>query len=75
MLCYEHFSVEMDEMNNGMHQTTRDSDFESARNIVHEIYMHREEVLLLLTKSQGSSMEEHARQYSGSDGCTQCIYM
>lgn len=54
----EHFSVEVDEMNNGMASDhNEDSDFESARNIVHEIYMHREEVLLVLTKSQGSSME------------------
>lgn len=45
-------------MNNGMASDhNEDSDFESARNIVHEIYMHREEVLLVLTKSQGSSME------------------
>ena len=54
----EHFSVEVDEMNNGKASDhNEDSDFESARNIVHEIYMHREEVLLVLTKSQGSSME------------------
>ena len=54
----EHFSVEVNEMNNGMASDhNEDSDFESARNIVHEIYMHREEVLLVLTKSQGSSME------------------
>lgn len=57
-LLTEHFSVEVNEMNNGMASDhNEDSDFESARNIVHEIYMHREEVLLVLTKSQGSSME------------------
>ena len=47
-LLTEHFSVEVDEMNNGMASDhNEDSDFESARNIVHELYMHREEVFQL----------------------------
>ena len=54
----EHFSFEVDEMNSGKASEHNDgSDFESARNIVHELYKHRDEVLLVLTKSQGSSME------------------
>ena len=51
----EHFSFEVDEMNSGKASEHNDgSDFESARN---ELYKHRDEVLLVLTKSQGSSME------------------
>ncbi|MDD7669361.1 MAG: TetR/AcrR family transcriptional regulator [Agathobacter sp.] len=54
----EHFSFEVQEMKSGK-ATEHDesSDFESMAQIVHELYTYRDEVLLVLTKSQGSSME------------------
>ena len=54
----EHFSFEVQEMKSGR-ATEHDerSDFESMAQIVHELYTYRDEVLLVLTKSQGSSME------------------
>lgn len=39
------------------------SDFESAARIVHELYQYRDEVLLILTRSQGSSMESIPDQF------------
>lgn len=39
------------------------SDFESAARIVHELYQYRDEVLLILTRSQGSSMESMPDQF------------
>ena len=33
------------------------SDFEAVAQVVHELYTYRDEVLLVLTKAQGSSME------------------
>ena len=54
----EHFSFEVDEMNSGrVAEHDEGSDFDSTVNIVHELYKHRDEVLLVLTRSQGSSME------------------
>lgn len=37
------------------------SDFEAVAQIVHELYTYRDEVLLVLTKAQGSSMEHMPR--------------
>ena len=58
VIIREHFSFEVQEMVSGK-ATEHDesSDFESVAQIVHELYNYREEVLLVLTKSQGSSME------------------
>lgn len=58
VIIREHFSFEVQEMVSGK-ATEHDesSDFESVARIVHELYTYREEVLLVLTKSQGSSME------------------
>ena len=54
----EHFSFEVDEMESGRAKEHDDnSDFESMVQIVHELYTYRDEVLLVLTKAQGSSME------------------
>lgn len=60
----EHLSFEAEEMNTGK-TTEHDegSDFESAVRIVHELYQYRDEVLLILTKSQGSSMESIPDQF------------
>ena len=54
----EHFSFEVQEMKSSK-ATEHDesSDVESMAQIVHELYTYRDEVLLVLTKSQGSSME------------------
>ena len=58
VLMQEHFSFEEEEMG-GTQDVSHDenSDFESVSLIVHELYTYRDEVLLVLTKSQGSSME------------------
>lgn len=58
VLMKEHFAVEKEEMSG--HQVVSHnerSDFESMARIVHELYTYRDEVLLVLTRSQGSSME------------------
>lgn len=54
----EHFSFEVEEMNSGK-ATEHDerSDFAAIAQLVHELYTYRDEVLLVLTKAQGSSME------------------
>ena len=58
VIIREHFSFEVQEMKSGR-ATEHDerSDFESMAQIVHELYTYRDEVLLVLMKSQGSSME------------------
>lgn len=58
VLMQEHFAVEKEEMS-GQQDVSHDerSDFESMARIVHELYTYRDEVLLVLTRSQGSSME------------------
>ena len=58
VIIREHFSFEVQEMKSGR-ATEHDerSDFESMAQIVHELYTYRDEVLLVLTKSQRSSME------------------
>ncbi len=54
----EHFSYEVNEMESGKATEHDDSsDFEAVAQIVHELYTYRDEVLLVLTKAQGSSME------------------
>lgn len=50
------------------------SDFEAVAQVVHELYTYRDEVLLVLTKAQGSSME-HMPPAGRPDGCTQCFYL
>lgn len=45
-------------MENGKAKEHDDSsDFEAVAQVVHELYTYRDEVLLVLTKAQGSSME------------------
>ena len=54
----EHFSFEVREMESGKAKEHDDSsDFEAVAQVVHELYTYRDEVLLVLTKAQGSSME------------------
>lgn len=54
----EHFAFEVEEMKAPQGAAHDDSsDFESMEQIVHELYTYRDEVLLVLTKAQGSSME------------------
>ena len=56
----EHFSFEVREMESGKAKEHDDSsDFEAVAQVVHELYTYRDEVLLVLTKAQGSSMDEH----------------
>jgi len=58
VIIREHLSFEEEEMLQEQGATHDDSsDYESMAQIVHELYTHREEALLVLTKSQGSSME------------------
>ena len=58
VIIREHLSFEEEEMLQEQGTTHDDSsDYESMAQIVHELYTHREEALLVLTKSQGSSME------------------
>lgn len=53
----EHFAEEEEEMAAAQVSHDDSSDFASTIRIVHELYAYRDEVLLVLTKSQGSSME------------------
>ena len=49
---------EVREMESGKAKEHDDSsDFEAVAQVVHELYTYRDEVLLVLTKAQGSSME------------------
>lgn len=38
-------------------------DFETARLIIHQMYLHREDMLLILTKSQGTKLENIADRF------------
>ena len=40
-----------------------DNHFEEARRVIHQMYLHREDVLLVLTKSQGTRFENIADQF------------
>lgn len=54
----EYYSHEVKEADRGYENEHDDSlDFECTKKLVHEIYKHRDEVLMVLTKSQGSTME------------------
>ncbi len=54
----EHYSHEVKEADRGYENEHDYSlDFECTKKLVHEIYKHRDEVLMVLTKSQGSTME------------------
>lgn len=57
-IMQEHFQSEKDGAQKGMLLNEDYSqDVNTALRIVHELYQHREEFLLLLTKAQGSSLE------------------
>ena len=54
----EHYSHEVKEADTGYENEHDNSlDLECTKQLVHEIYKYRDEVLLVLTKSQGSTME------------------
>lgn len=58
LIIKEHYREEVKEMESGRAmQHDEDSDFEAMALIVRELYKYRDEVLLVLTKSQGSTME------------------
>lgn len=38
-------------------------DFEESAKVIHQMYLHRDEVLLILTKSQGSGLENIVDQF------------
>ena len=58
LIIKEHYREEVEEMESGRAmQHDEDSDFEAMALIVRELYKYRDEVLLVLTKSQGSTME------------------
>ncbi len=62
-----HFQEERDMIGNGMLLTPvsaeESKDFEDSRMIIHQMYLRREDVLLVLTKSQGSKLENIADQF------------
>lgn len=58
LIIKEHYREEVEEMERGRAmQHDEESDFEAMALIVRELYKYRDEVLLVLTKSQGSTME------------------
>ena len=67
MLMQTHFQEEgslmMDESLLTLDEKAHDKDFEVARMVIHQMYLHREDVLLILTKSQGTKYENIADQF------------
>lgn len=66
-LMQSHFREESDMIGEGMILTPPDKDvredFDVAKTIIHQMYLQREDVLLLLTKSQGTKYEAIADQF------------
>lgn len=62
-----HFQDEWDMLGAGRVMTlpegTESEHFETAREIIHQMYLHRDDVLLVLTKSQGTRYENIADQF------------
>lgn len=57
-IMYSHYEMENSEVEKGS-LLTHDSwdDLETVTQIIHQVFEYKEEILLLLTKAQGSSME------------------
>lgn len=62
-----HFQDERDMIDNGMLLTPASAesgnDFEVVEMIIHQMYLHRDDVLLVLTKSQGTDLENIADRF------------
>lgn len=59
-IMQSHYSAEADWAADGMDLNSisgRTEDLEDSKRIIHQMYLRREDILLVLTKSQGSSME------------------
>lgn len=66
-LMQKHYQDEVQMGNKGMSAmemlAEHNQDFEAATLFIHQMYLHRDEVLLLLTKSQGSGLENIADKF------------
>lgn len=62
-----HFQDERDMLENGMRPTPipggSGNDLEVMQMIIHHMYLHRDDVLLVLTKSQGTALENIADKF------------
>lgn len=57
-IMQEHYSIEVNMSKLEPIEGTRETeDLDAALSIIHQMYLKREDILLVLTKSQGSSME------------------
>lgn len=66
-IMQKHYLAELQTFSSGMPDGTileeHNQDMEESAMIIHQMYLHREDVLLVLTKSQGSSMENIADKF------------
>ena len=62
-----HFQEESAMLGDGMLLTPEDADarqdYEDAKMVIHQMYLHRDEILLVLTKSQGTRYENIADRF------------
>lgn len=66
-IMQKHYQDEMQMGDEGMSPaemlTEHNQDFEESAMVIHQMYLHRDEVLLILTKSQGSGLENIADKF------------
>ena len=66
-IMQKHFQNESEMLGNGQLLTPvsgeESRDFEDSKMIIHQMYLHRDDVLLVLTKSQGSGLENIADKF------------
>ena len=66
-IMQEHYRDEADMLVNGMLHTLPQEDeeehLETARMVIHQMYLHRNDILLVLTKSQGTKYENIADMF------------
>lgn len=58
-----HYKEEQQQAENDKLNTDNNDDMDAAIQAIHRMYQHRDDVLLVLTKSQGSSMENILDQF------------
>ncbi len=66
-IMQKHYLDEVQMGDNGMSPAQmlveHNQDFQESAMVIHQMYLHRDEVLLLLTKSQGSGLENIADKF------------
>lgn len=66
-IMQKHYQDEVQMGDNGMSAAEmlaeHNQDFQDATMFIHQMYLHRDEVLLILTKSQGSGLENIADKF------------